>query len=204
MKNNNIQLLIGFSLALILAWIAYGVKLFYFTQSEFQNWQIGELGDYVGGGLGGIAVIGVIYTIWHQGQQLEDQEKQDSMAATLRLFELLKPEVENLSARVMSKMPSSELEDGETFEEMRVKFTKDNDRTVFLRAMQKVDPKFFKAKEDDELTTAIDRVQKILEYLCTHLDAGSNDDGFSEALKQTEIYQTYLKCFEHDNNNTVS
>ena len=87
---------------------------------------------------------------------------------------------------------------------MRVKFTIDNDRTVLLRAMQKVDPKFFKEKEDDELTTAIDRVQKILEYLCTHLDAGSNDDGFSEALKQTEIYQTYLKCFEHDNNNTVS
>lgn len=101
MENNRIRLLIGFSFALILAWIVYGVKLFYFTQSEFQNWQIGELGDYVGGGLGGIAVIGVIYTIWLQGQQLEDQKIQDSKAATLRLFELLKPEVENLSAQVL-------------------------------------------------------------------------------------------------------
>lgn len=204
MENNRIRLLIGFSFALILAWIAYGVKLFYFTQSDFQNWQIGELGDYVGGGLGGIAVIGVIYTIWHQGQQLEDQKIQDSKAATLRLFELLKPEVENLSARVMSKMPPSELEDGETFEEMRVKFTKDHDRTVFLRAMQKVDPKFFQAKEDEELTIAINRFKKILEYLRNDLDDGPGDDGFSAAIRQTEIYATYSKCFEHDSNDTVS
>jgi hypothetical protein len=203
MKNNRVQLLIGFSFALILAWIAYGVKLFYFTQSEFQTWQIGELGDYVGGGLGGIAVIGVIYTIWLQGQQLEDQKIQDSKAATLRLFELLKPEIENLSVRVISKIPSSELQDDETIEEMHRKF-RENDRTVFLRAMQKIDPKILEAKNNIELDKAITRFKTILEYLRKQLDSGSDDDGFSDAIRQTEIYQTYSKCFPHDSNNTFS
>ena len=52
-------------------------------------------------------MVGVTYTIWTQGRQLKDQDIQDTRATTLRIYELLKPEVENLAARIISRLRSN-------------------------------------------------------------------------------------------------
>ena len=195
------------SLLLITVWLIWGTWLFGYANTESLSWSRGEIGDYIGGGLGGIAAFGVLYTLLLQGQQLNDQKIQESKAATLRVFELLKPEVENLSARIISKVDLSELKDGEAFEEMYDKFTK-FDRTVFLRAMQKIENRdiFRPNQNNTELNKAATRFKLILDYLCKELDAGSigSDDGFSDAIRQTEMYQTYTICFDVNKSNSVS
>ena len=198
MKNNGNGLLMAFNILVITLWIAIGIWLFfYFQQPEYLTWKIGELGDYFGGGLGGIAVVGVTYTIWTQGRQLKDQDIQDTRATTLRIYELLKPEVENLGARIISRLRSNpEIE--EPFDEMLEKF-KGGDRTVFLRAMQKID--FRKVLEESqgdlELSKAIERFKSILTLFQKEIVRSSKEDvAFADAMKQTEIYQTYSVCFE--------
>jgi hypothetical protein len=168
-----------------------------------ETWSKGEVGDFIGGGLGGIAVLGVIFTIKLQMNQLKEQEKQDAMATTLRVYELLKPEIENLSSRIIKKIKLGQLKGDDNFDEMLKKF-KANDRTVFLRAMQKHNYKnpgvFAAAKDRDqgtELHTAIKRFTVIMDYFDNELENVPGDDhnGFTGAIKQTEIYKTYKDCF---------
>ena len=208
MKNNGNGLLMAFNILVITLWIAIGIWLFfYFQQPEYLTWKIGELGDYFGGGLGGIAVVGVTYTIWTQGRQLKDQDIQDTRATTLRIYELLKPEVENLAARIISRLRSNP-KIKEPFDEMLEKF-KGGDRTVFLRAMQKIDfRKVLKkskgdpeSKEDKELNKAVKRFKSILTLFQKDIVRSSKEDvAFADAMKQTEIYQTYSVCFEETPN----
>ena len=204
---NRISTIVFASLLLIAFWLIWGTWLFVYANTESFSWSRGEIGDYIGGGLGGVATFGVLYTLWLQGQQLNDQKIQESKAETLRVFELLKPEVENLSARIISKVDLSEIKDDEAFEEMYEKFT-NFDRTVFLRAMQKIENRdiFQPNQNNTELNKAVTRFKLILDYLCKELDAGSigSDSGFSDAIRQTEIYQTYTICFDPNTSNTVS
>ena len=205
MKNNGNGLLMAFNILVITLWIAIGIWLFfYFQQPEYLTWKIGELGDYFGGGLGGIAVVGVTYTIWTQGRQLKDQDIQDTRATTLRIYELLKPEVENLAARIISRLRSNP-KIKEPFDEMLEKF-KGGDRTVFLRAMQKIDFRKVLKKskgdpEDKELNKAVKRFKSILTLFQKDIVRSSKEDvAFADAMKQTEIYQTYSVCFEETPN----
>jgi len=208
MRNNGNGLLMAFNILVITLWIAIGIWLFfYFQQPEYLTWKIGELGDYFGGGLGGIAVVGVTYTIWTQGRQLKDQDIQDTRATTLRIYELLKPEVENLAARIISRLRSNP-EVKEPFDEMLEKF-KGGDRTVFLRAMQKIDfskvheesQRDLELKETKELNKAVERFKSILTLLKKEIAGSSKEDGaFAYAMKQTEIYQTYSVCFDEPPN----
>jgi hypothetical protein len=205
MKNNGNGLLMAFNILVITLWIAIGIWLFfYFQQPEYLTWKIGELGDYFGGGLGGIAVVGVTYTIWTQGRQLKDQDIQDTRATTLRIYELLKPEVENLAARIISRLRSNP-KIKEPFDEMLEKF-KGGDRTVFLRAMQKIDFREvlkeskgdLKREKVEELDKAVGRFDDILGLFHKELEISSSkkDEGFAKAMKQTEIYATYRACKE--------
>jgi hypothetical protein len=74
------------------------------------------------------------------------------------------------------------------------------DRTVFLRALQKT--KFSNAiqldHDDEALKEAIDRYKNIMELLDKSLaeTVANDDDDFLRAIKSTEIYVTYNKCFK--------
>ena len=201
MKNTGGIIILAVGSTLVLGWIAVGCYIFFYPNAFNFNWARGELGDYVGGGLGGITIVFIIYTVWLQIRQINSQQNESFEAGVFRIFEALKPEVEGLSVRIVSKAIKAEIvsDDDERFSEMLEKYH-DGDRTVFLRAMQK--SKYCNAirsdYDDEELEEAVDRFAKIMTLLKNSLNktATNSDDDFANAIKSTEIYKTYEKCFK--------
>lgn len=194
--------IIIFAAILGFGWLIWGYFIFFDPLAFDYEWARGELGDYIGGGLGGIAVLFIVYTVWLQIGQINTQQNESFEAGVFRIFEALKPELEGLSARIVSKAIKAKIVtdyNEEDFSKMHTKFKK-GDRTVFLRELQK--SKFSHAiqlKHDDEaLSESISRFKNIMGLLDKSLKETvvNDDDDFSRAIKSTEIYVTYNKCFK--------
>jgi hypothetical protein len=194
--------IIIFAAILGFGWLIWGYFIFFDPLAFDYEWARGELGDYIGGGLGGIAVLFIVYTVWLQIGQIKSQQNESFEAGVFRIFQALKPELEGLSVRIVSKALKAKivLDDGEEpFSEMLKKYH-DGDRTVFLRALQK--SKYCHAirlnNDDKELDESIGRFKNIMGLLDKSLKVTviNDDDDFSRAIKSTEIYATYDKCFK--------
>ena len=98
---------INITIGLILFWLIGGVYLFLKPEHN-QFWGLGELGDYFGGGLGGLAILMIIYTAKLQANQLELQSSELKESGVMRSYELFKPELEGLSVRIVSKLSNSD------------------------------------------------------------------------------------------------
>lgn len=83
-----------------LAWIALGLWLIF---SGDIAWGFGELGDFFGGGLGGLAFFLLIYTTWMQRKDLERQQELQDIDSMTQRFSVLRADLENASAQVASK-----------------------------------------------------------------------------------------------------
>jgi hypothetical protein len=201
MKDKGGYFIIIFGAILAIVWLIWGYSIFFDPLAFDYKWARGELGDFVGGGLGGITVVFITYTVWLQIGQINSQQNETFEAGVFRIFEALKPELEGLSARIISKTIKAKIvsDDDEPFDAMLKKF-RSGDRTVFLRAMQK--SKYCNAirscPDEKELKEAMDRFSKIMKLLKNSLNetATNSDDDFANAIKSTEIYETYKKCFE--------
>ena len=202
-KSGNIGIfVIILALILVLFWLIYGYSIFYNPLAFDYKWERGELGDYVGGGLGGITILFIVYTILLQIGQIRGQQSEAFEAGVFRIFQALKPEVEGLSVRIVSKaLKAKDHGFEEPFDEMLKKYQA-GDRTVFLRAMQKL--KSYNAIQSDcddkDLKDSIKRFKNIMRLLDKSLleTVKNGDDDFSLAITSTEIYQTYRKCFKED------
>ena len=200
MKDKGGYFIITFGAILAIVWLIWGYSIFFDPLSFDYKWARGELGDFVGGGLGGITVVFIIYTVWLQIGQINSQKNESFEAGVFRIFEVLKPEVEGLSVRIVSKAIKAEIvsDDDEPFSEMLTKYH-DGDRTVFLRAMQK--SKYCNAirlsHDDKDLKDAMRRFQNIMKLLELSIKetAKNSDDDFLKAIRSTEIYETYRKFF---------
>ena len=201
MKNTGGIIILAVGSTMVLGWIAVGCYIFFYPNAFNFNWARGELGDYLGGGLGGITIVFIIYTVWLQISQINSQQNESFEVGVFRIFEALKPEVEGLSVRIVSKAIKAEIvsDDDERFSEMLKKYH-DGDRTVFLRAMQK--SKYCNAIRSDYDDKDLDESMKRFESIMALLDKSlrqtvkNDDDDFSKAIKSTEIYETYRKCFK--------
>ena len=163
-KAGNIIILIGSLLSVV--WIARGVLIFSDSISLNYAWARGELGDYFGGGLGAISVLFIVYTVWLQIGQINEQQNESFEAGVFRIFQALRVELEGLSARIVSKAIKAKIVpeyDKEDFSLMLSKF-QSGDRTVFLRELQK--SKFSYAirsnHDDTALNEAISRFKNII------------------------------------------
>lgn len=199
-KAGTIVILIGSLLSL--AWVVLGVLIFSDSISLNYSWARGELGDYFGGGLGAISVLFIVYTVWLQIGQIDAQQNESFEAGVFRIFQALRAELEGLSAKIVSKAIKAKIVpeyDEEDFSLMLSKF-QSGDRTVFLRELQK--SKFSYAirsnHDDTALNEAISRFKNIMELLEKSLKETevNGDDDFSKAIKSTEIYVAYEKCFK--------
>ena len=189
---------IGFMIFLV--WVALGVFLFFYLEPYNYEWSRGEVGDFLNG-LGGLALILVGPTAVWQYRQLQEQQKQSYEEGVLRIFETLKPELENLSIRIFAKAMGvnsysvPELE-GETFETLRDRFWK-FDRTVFLRQLQKpsiiVELEDCIQSNDRELRESLERFLEMMEFLSNYVGTKDKnvENDFKAALKATEIFQTH-------------
>ena len=201
-KDKGGYFIITFGAILALGWLIWGYSIFFDPLAFDYKWARGELGDFIGGGLGGITVVFIIYTVWLQIGQINSQQNESFEAGVFRIFEALKPEVEGLSVRIISKAIKAKIvsDDDEPFSEMLKKYH-DGDRTVFLRAMQK--SKYCNAIRSDYDDKDLDESMKRFENIMALLDkslrqtVNNDDDDFSKAIKSTEIYETYRKCFSN-------
>lgn len=131
MKQSSAAMLVIWStLALSGLWLMLGLYLFLLAPTLGTEWTRGELGDFVGGGLGAFAVLLVAYALLIQQRQIAEER-------VFRTIELLKPELENLSARIVAKAvgAGARLSEKE-FEKLRDRFL-ELDRTVFFREIQR-------------------------------------------------------------------
>ena len=180
-------------------WVIFGVYLFAMEPFQF-SWTRGEIGDFLNG-LGGIALVIIGPTALYQYSQLKEQMNQNYEEGVFRTFETLKPELENISVRIVakaiiSKTEKSSLLDGESFEDLRVRFW-EYDRTVFLRIIAKAEfVEFLEGKiveEDNDLVNAIKRFGSMMYFLDEYVEKGNYnaDNSFRSALKATEVFITF-------------
>ena len=194
-KNSNKNVVIIYTIGLIsLVWISTFVYLFFFvTDITNFSWTRGEIGDFIGGGLGGIAVLLLIFTSWIQVKHLENQEKDLKEAGVFRTFQALKPEIENVSARIVSKIIKEKLvnDTEKDFDEMLKKFL-NGDRTVFLRAIKKKDycEIIIKTNNPPEVMKSCNRFRSLMNVVYNEIKDKPEED-FSKAIKATEIFQVY-------------
>lgn len=202
MKNFEGYLLIFVGVILAGIWLIWGYSIFFDPTAFEYGWARGELGDYIGGGLGGITVLFIVYTVWLQIGQINSQQNESFEAGVFRMFQALKPELEGLSARIISKAIKAKVvstKGEEDFSVMLQKFQA-GDRTVFLRKLQKPQiSQALRSKYDDEaLSESISRFKSIMELLDKSLEetVKNDDDDFAKAIKATEIFAAYNKCFK--------
>ena len=201
--------LITLTWATSIVWCGFGVYLFLVGPPDDRSWTTGELGDFFGGGLGGLAIISLLYTASLQGKQLEKQRLDMEEAGLLRTFEALRPEAEGLSMRIIAKLVDAKLVglSFSQFQEMSEKYRGDGDRTVFLRAMQKLNiaDVLRSGSEDPEVQEALSRFRSILKTLDESLkelekDSGRTND-FCNALRSTELFHCYTSVFRRESSN---
>ena len=194
-KNSNKNVVFIYTIGLItLGWISTFVYLFFFvTDITNFSWTRGEIGDFIGGGLGGIAVLLLIFTSWIQVKHLENQEKDLKEASVFRTFQALKPEIENVSARIVSKIIKAKLvnDTEKEFDEMLKKFL-NGDRTVFLRAIKKKEYKniIIKTNNPPKVMESCIRFKNLINVVYNEIKDKPEED-FSKAIKATEIFQAY-------------
>ena len=185
---------INITIGLILFWLVGGVYLFLKPEHN-QFWGLGELGDYFGGGLGGLAILMIIYTAKLQANQLELQSSELRESGVMRSYELFKPELEGLSVRIVSKLSNSDKVkiSKSDFNLLYEKYQVKVDKTVFLREIQKI----IQSKNgeisglDSEADEAINRYKDICYKLEQYLQDEETGDDFSKAMRSTEIFQCY-------------
>ena len=185
---------INITIGLILFWLVGGVYLFLKPEHN-QFWGLGELGDYFGGGLGGLAILMIIYTAKLQANQLELQSSELRESGVMRSYELFKPELEGLSVRIVSKLSNSDKVkiSNDDFNLLYEKYQVKGDKTVFLREIQKI----IQSQNgkisglDSEADEAINRYKDICYKLEQYLQDEETGDDFSKAMRSTEIFQCY-------------
>jgi len=188
--------LIGFGI--LAAWVSFGTYLFMLDPFSYE-WSRGEIGDFLKG-LGGIALVIIGPTAWWQYIQLKDLKKQSYEEGVFRTFETLKPELENISVRVVGKAvkshsTKSKLLENTSFNEMRQRYW-DVDRTIFLRTMQKDHFKAFMEEcvknNNQELIEALRRYRQMMHFLDDYVENSEiSDSEFKGALQATEVFVTY-------------
>jgi hypothetical protein len=186
---------INITIGLILFWLVGGVYLFLKPEHN-QFWGLGELGDYFGGGLGGLAILMIIYTAKLQANQLELQSSELRESGVMRSYELFKPELEGLSVRIVSKLSNSDKVkiSNDDFNLLYEKYQVKGDKTVFLREIQKIIIQSMNGKIsglDSEADEAINRYKDICYKLEQYLQDEETGDDFSKAMRSTEIFQCY-------------
>ena len=184
---------------LFIAWVGIGVYLFAMDPFEY-SWSRCEVGDFLNG-LGGIALVIIGPTALWQYVQLKEQQKQAYEEGVFRTFETLKPELENISVRVVAKsvkkLPDvSKILEGEQFEDLRDRFWR-VDRTVFLRTMQKKEFIGYLEKcvleGDEDVKESLGRFGGMMLFLNNYVDRENEyiEQDFKQALQSTEVFTTY-------------
>ena len=186
----NYKTILSSTIILTVIWILITIYFFYFIDETGYTWSRGEIGDFIGGGLGGIALIIIIFTSYLQGQDLRE-------AGIFRSFQALSPEAENVSVRIISKIIKAKLvNDSEKDFDLMLKKFRDGDRSVFLRAMK--DDMYsniiHSPKNNKDIEDACKRFENLVNVVYKNIV--NKDDDFSKAIRATEVFDVFIHVFK--------
>ena len=186
---------VAFVLVCTVAWLVWGVQIFFVRSTGFSP---GEPGDFVSGSV----IFLVIYITFLQLTQMARQDRENAEASVLRAFEVLKPELEGVASRIVSKLSAANvlaLEDD--VETLKSKFK--DDRSVFLRELHRanVDQAVTKFIAEWDITNgpeaalqegkmALERYRDLMSVLDHNLSEfkGNKKAKIADSVKATDIY----------------
>ena len=186
----NYKTILSSTIILTVIWILITIYFFYFIDETGYTWSRGEIGDFIGGGLGGIALIIIIFTSYLQGQDLRE-------AGIFRSFQALSPEAENVSVRIISKIIKAKLvNDSEKDFDLMLKKFRDGDRSVFLRAMKEdiYSNIIHASKNNKDIEDACKRFENLVNVVYKNIE--NKDDDFSKAIRATEVFDVFINVFK--------
>ena len=186
----NYKTILSSTIILTVIWILITIYFFYFIDETGYTWSRGEIGDFIGGGLGGIALIIIIFTSYLQGQDLRE-------AGIFRSFQALSPEAENVSVRIISKIIKAKLvNDSEKDFDLMLKKFRDGDRSVFLRAMKDdiYSNIIHASKNNKDIEDACKRFENLVNVVYKNIE--NKDDDFSKAIRATEVFDGFIHVFK--------
>ena len=162
-----------FVIACTVAWLLWGVQIFFFRSANFSP---GEPGDFVSGSV----IFLVIYITFLQLAQMARQDRENAEATVLRAFEVLKPELEGVAAQIVSKLSAaSVLSLREDLDILKCKFK--DDRSVFLRELQKVNV--------DEVAT---------KFIAERAIASGSQDTLEHAYAGLNRFKDLMSALDHN------
>ena len=179
----NYKTILSSTIILTVIWILITIYFFYFIDETGYTWSRGEIGDFIGGGLGGIALIIIIFTSYLQGQDLRE-------AGIFRSFQALSPEAENVSVRIISKIIKAKLvNDSEKDFDLMLKKFRDGDRSVFLRAMKEdiYSNIIHASKNNKDIEDACKRFENLVNVVYKNIEMAPNKAVLGFILYRIEI-----------------
>ena len=173
------------------AWFAWGVKVFVLPPYDYSP---GEPGDF----FSALTIFCLAYVTYMQMRQMEVQARESSEASILRAYELLKPDLEGVSAQVVSKLlKSGVLTTDSSATDLKAKFVKD--RSVYLRELHKwgegveIKQEFYEvAKHGEDLPkakAACNRYLKLMGALVKNLEEDKSGAEVRCAIEATDVYE---------------
>lgn len=88
-------------ISFIISLTALCIGMAIYWVSSGSDWSYGELGSYIGGSLGGIAVIILVYTTFSQQQEIDRQNDRAEQEAIRRQYEILYNEITGNAAQII-------------------------------------------------------------------------------------------------------
>lgn len=193
---------ITFVILLTFTCIAAGI---YWVTSDI-SWSFGELGSYIGGSLGGIAVIILVYTTFSQQKEIDRQNDRAEQEAIRRQYEILYNEITGNAAQIVyHSMKAGCISLLPELYELKRQRMQSGDRGVFLRIILEWHSKRkdegkeniredLIAVEDEERRGKIFSSVNRFRDLCSVIYDDHADEAHADlykALWQTEIGRTY-------------
>lgn len=192
------------SFTILLALLCLGGAVYWVSTDS--QWTFGELGSYIGGSLGGIAVIILVYTTFAQQKEIDRQNKRAEQEAIMRQYETLYHDITGNSAQIIYHAMHAECISLTTdlYEKKRVRMQA-GDRGVFLRVLlewhkarreieqENIRPDLIKVEDEDRRGKIFSSIKRFQDLCSVIFDDDKNDthSDLYKALWQTEIGRVY-------------
>lgn len=122
------------SFIILLTLLCIGVAIFWISTDS--QWTYAGLGSYIGGSLGGIAVIILVYNTFNQQIEIEKQSIRAEHEAIMRQYEILYNEITGNAAQIIyHSMKAKCINLPEELYELKRQRLHAGDRGVFLRIL---------------------------------------------------------------------
>lgn len=192
------------SFVIALTTLCIGAAIYWLSSD--MSWSFGELGSYIGGSLGGIAVLILVYTTFSQQKEIDRQNDRAEQEAIRRQYEILYDEITGNAAQIVyHSMKAGCISLLPELYELKRERMHAGDRGVFLRIIlewhkqrreegqDNIRPDLVNVEDEERRGKIFSSIHRFQD-LCSVIYDDHKDQSHAhlyKALWQTEIGRTY-------------